>query len=332
MNNVSYYVIQDVLNAAVKFGLNTDLVCERAQFYRPSLMPDKRYPVSTLIRLWQEAANLTGFKNYGLKQGQYFEVGTLNILGFILMNSETLEQALEHYCHYQRIIGDAIQLDIETHSEFCSITIKLCHPDLWSVQKDAVEMFAASLITSCSFLTGRRIKAKKIFFSHMKPKDISEYFEIFQITPTFDSGRDVLQLFASDLACNISLRDPRVLSLGKQSADKMLSSLSNSQFSSQVTQQFGYINNCGQMKIDQVADRMNLSIRVLQLRLAKEKTSFQKLLNEYRINIAYGLLKDTQMPIGDIAYILGYKDTSSFGRAFQKISETSPGQFRGRFA
>ena len=51
-------------------------------------------------------------------------------------------------------------------------------------------------------------------------------------------------------------------------------------------------------------------------------------LREYRISKAADLLRDTDLPVSDIAGKVGYKDLSLFSRIFHQITDLSPAAFR----
>ncbi|PAE29273.1 hypothetical protein CHI07_10390 [Paenibacillus sp. 7884-2] len=51
---------------------------------------------------------------------------------------------------------------------------------------------------------------------------------------------------------------------------------------------------------------------------------------ELRINQAKHLLKTENLPVDEIAWIVGYKDASYFGRVFKKVTGDSPSVFRER--
>jgi len=58
------------------------------------------------------------------------------------------------------------------------------------------------------------------------------------------------------------------------------------------------------------------------------KISFPKLLNEYRINYANYLLRNTEKSITEISYACGYKNIRTFNRAFFEINKKTPTNFR----
>jgi AraC-like DNA-binding protein len=71
-----------------------------------------------------------------------------------------------------------------------------------------------------------------------------------------------------------------------------------------------------------------LSPRSLRRKLDQEGTSFRKLLEEERRQLALQLLKNSAMKLDELAIHLGYTDTASFTRAFRRWMHCSPGEYR----
>jgi AraC-like DNA-binding protein len=62
--------------------------------------------------------------------------------------------------------------------------------------------------------------------------------------------------------------------------------------------------------------------------LAEHGTSFRKLLDEVRADLSKNYLMHSQMSIDQIAYVLGYTETTNFRRAFKGWLGVSPTEFR----
>ncbi len=84
----------------------------------------------------------------------------------------------------------------------------------------------------------------------------------------------------------------------------------------------------GEARAQFVAADLCLSARTLQRQLAAEGTSFQALLDEVRAVMAQDYLSRTDLSAEEIAYLLAYRDPSSFYRAFQGWTGTTPGRLR----
>lgn len=86
----------------------------------------------------------------------------------------------------------------------------------------------------------------------------------------------------------------------------------------------------GSTAIEDMARRLNVSKRSLQRRLSAEGTSFQELLNEARFEMSQRYLRNSGLSVPEISYLLGFRETSSFFRAFHGWTGMTPGDFRAK--
>ncbi|MCE4050345.1 AraC family transcriptional regulator [Bacillus sp. Au-Bac7] len=86
------------------------------------------------------------------------------------------------------------------------------------------------------------------------------------------------------------------------------------------------------LDIQDVASELGMSERTLQRRLTDEKTSFKDLLKEVRHEQARQYLADPDLDIKEVAFLVGYKDHSSFYRAFRCWEGDTPLNWRTEHA
>ena len=87
----------------------------------------------------------------------------------------------------------------------------------------------------------------------------------------------------------------------------------------------------GEANADSACRALRLSRRTLQRRLKAEKTSFQKILNEVRAELAVKYLEDARLKSLEIAMLLGYSSLSSFTTAFKSWYDMPPAAYRQKF-
>lgn len=87
-------------------------------------------------------------------------------------------------------------------------------------------------------------------------------------------------------------------------------------YAARVRSAFMELLPSGACTIEEIAKRLGYSKRSLQRKLQEEDTNFQKQLNHTRELLAKTYLTNTEMPAEEIAFLLGYQETSSFLRAF----------------
>ncbi|GIT86615.1 AraC family transcriptional regulator [Roseobacter sp. OBYS 0001] len=80
--------------------------------------------------------------------------------------------------------------------------------------------------------------------------------------------------------------------------------------------------------IEETADALGLSRRTLARRLARNGTSYSMLRDNLRISAARQMLAETDRPLAEVTYLLGYSDQSAFGAAFKRATGQTPNQYR----
>ena len=80
--------------------------------------------------------------------------------------------------------------------------------------------------------------------------------------------------------------------------------------------------------IEEVARRLHISSRTLQRRLQDAGSSFQRLLDQARHQMARRYLSNSVLELNEAAYLLGYEDANSFVRAFRTWEGMPPGHWR----
>ena len=76
------------------------------------------------------------------------------------------------------------------------------------------------------------------------------------------------------------------------------------------------------------ARALHTSGRSLRRHLADLGTSYQEVLDEVRKRLALQYLGTTQLPLYEIAFLLGFSDPSNFRRAFKTWTGKTPGDYR----
>ena len=84
----------------------------------------------------------------------------------------------------------------------------------------------------------------------------------------------------------------------------------------------------GETDIDGAAALCGIGVQSLQRRLRRAGLSYREVLARARRRRAEVLLRDTAMPIAEIAYALGYEDHANFTHAFKRWTGRAPSAFR----
>jgi YesN/AraC family two-component response regulator len=84
----------------------------------------------------------------------------------------------------------------------------------------------------------------------------------------------------------------------------------------------------GSPTLEQIAARLHMSPRTLHRRLAGENTSFRIVVADLRRELAERHLRENELAIGEIAFLLGFSEVSAFHRAFKRWTGWRPLGYR----
>jgi AraC-like DNA-binding protein len=79
---------------------------------------------------------------------------------------------------------------------------------------------------------------------------------------------------------------------------------------------------------EELTDLLNMSARTLRRRLEKEGTSYQRIKDNARRDVAISMLSRDGLTVSAVAEQVGFSDPSAFHRSFKKWTGQSPGSYR----
>jgi AraC-like DNA-binding protein len=86
----------------------------------------------------------------------------------------------------------------------------------------------------------------------------------------------------------------------------------------------------GSPNISVVARKLSTTSRTLARRLESEKTSFRLIVDDLRQKLALRYVGYSELPLSEVAFLLGFSQLSAFHRAFKRWSQETPLDYRRR--
>ena len=327
----SGYLTRSVLQFIAHQGLDVEGLCSRVGLDPIVLTtPDQRIPASVHDAVWREAVKQTGDENLGLHFGEAFNVGNYGIVGYVLLNCQTLADVFEKYCRYTSLFcqGVPCQLSVSDGIAFfeCHLRSEFIPQNAPSTEsRYDSECTFASTLAAVKALTGKELRPSMVSFCHAPPVDLSEYRRIFQTDLKFSMPFNRLVFNAAYLDWPVLSCNAHLLSFFEQQADAMLGAINGGDRYSQKVAHLIAEHLQGELpKIDAIASALSISTRHLQRELQAEGTSFQKLLDKTRKELALRHLENPTISIHDIAFLLGFSEPSAFNRAFKRWTGKTP--------
>lgn len=260
-----------------------------------------------------------------LSIAQCVNTANLGILGYLLHACDSLGEALVRLLRYGKlIINDMDHVRLEQ----VGANLELQWPDI-AVGDQLIMEFGMAVMRQFSLqLAGRPLQLNYVHLMHDVVGEVEPYDSFFGCEVYFNQPLNLISFPAANLEIPIEKPDKALLEILQQQAEEALKKLpSVDVFLQQAQRQLMGLCQQGEPNLTQLAERLHLSQRTLQRRLAQYDLSFQQLLDDVRQQLCRQYLQQ-QVSLRDIAQLIGYSDQSAFTRAYKRWTGTTPLQQR----
>ncbi len=328
-STISVKAVGKITSAAAIAGVAPEELY-RAVALEPAMLddPDNRIPFSQLVALYEHGARLTGDDDFGLHVGERSNVKMFDIVGYAVANSRTLGDALSRAVRYHTIWTDGADFSLEIDSAVAHLAYR--YVDLnWAECRHDCEMTMSMLIKFAREVTGVDWTPREVCFQHDAPRDNSAHERIFRAPVRFSMPVSKLVFDRALLQLPLIEADPVLSAVLDRHAEELLAKLPRrGGLTDEVRALLRQAINGGDPGLEAVSQQLNLSPRTLQRKLKDEHTSHQDLLDEMRRDLSVRYLREPEMAICEVAYLLGFSEPSAFHRAFRRWTGTTPREYR----
>jgi AraC-like DNA-binding protein len=285
--------------------------------------PGGRLPLATVVALIERARVLTREPAIGFHLGLQMRISWHGFVGFAAMASATIRDALEIAARFAPTRTNALALRLDVVGDTAALVIEERAP-LGAAQDAIIFALVTGIWQIGNHLCGRVLEGA-VELAFAEPAYFAPFARVAPANVRFDQPQHRLVFDAAILDLPIGERDAVAQQLAREQCERELAALGGD-VSAQVRALLPA--DAGFRTIDDVADRLHLSVRTLKRRLAEQGTSFSALLDEVRRDRATLWLRGGELSVDEIGARLGYSDPANFARAFRRWTGSSPAAFR----
>lgn len=293
-----------------------------------TLAADARGQVTTAqyFALWRSVEALSPAPDVGLRLVANIKPGTLPPAFLAAYYARDFRDALTRIARFKALCSPEEMIAEEDGDTF---TIRLAWP-LAGEEAPPVLIDAAfaSFIELGRGGTGRDIRPRRLELSGTG-RDITKHAEYLGCPVVQGVARSALVLDRADLDAAMVSHNPDMLDvLDSHLARHWQEHLSKASVTEQVKWVLKRLLAGQAPDVNAVAQELGLTARTLQRRITDEGGSFRQVLADVRRELVRQYLADPAIHMNEVAYLLGYDDTSSFYRAFRSLEGTTPARWR----
>jgi AraC-like DNA-binding protein len=337
-----------VLDYLERIGLEPDVVADALGFTRQELeqMPeDQRLPGTDYSRMYKDAVRQMQTLKRPLPWGAGIGSEAHELMCHCIIGCKTLGEALDRAQRYDRLLYPLIgyhmrversDTQFEVHYQVRTDTEdNVFAPEDW----DRAEYYetvarASGLLVwfgFCGWLIGRSIdlNAVQIAAPYVSDAYRDSLLQVFQCPLEFDAGEN-------RFVASIDYLDHRLV----HTTESLQEFLNNAVYElialndkpSSTTAAIRSIIRLdftsGIPSFEQMASNLHMSESSLRRRLLKEESSYQKIKDQVRCEIALEHLSRKDTTVTDLAELLGFTEPSSFVRSFRGWTGVTPKAYR----
>lgn len=280
----------------------------------------------------ERALKTTGDPFFGLHAGENLNLAAAGLVGQLTQTSKTVKQALELCCEFANLGCSALPMGLIEEKEHYKVT--LSPNELWQSQspqavQHTAEGVIAFTIKEFHSLTRMQHNPLSIYLPWPKPDNASEYERVYGCLTHFNKNEIAILLKKEHVEDKVITADYALLRILIAHAEEKSSLLNHELgFASLVKQSVLKLVKPEFPTIEQVSAHLNISARTLQRRLKEDGMTYKMLVDDLRKEFAMRYLKNHDLTISEIAYLLSYADNSAFTRSFKRWAGITPKEYR----
>jgi len=288
--------------------------------------PDRSASFSDLDRLLGLCIRKTECDHFGLLLSQYVSLQSFGITGRLARNAMSVGAALQDLAGFFLLHDSGGSINLSIHDGSVMFGYGIHVPGIRHADQ-VYDLAVGGMVNIMRELCGPDWRPAVILLPRKRPPGLRPYRERLLAPLRFDS-----------VLAGITFPEP-VLSRPVVGADSYLHTLLSENASAALARTDPLLHAdvrrairlqllAQQCSRREVARQLGLHERTLGRRLQATGVTFQRILDETRVELAKQLLHDTLIPVARISTALGYRDPTVFTRAFTRWTGQTPSRFR----
>jgi AraC-like DNA-binding protein len=294
----------------------------------PEHLPQHRYPLSTIRKLWEVSKQATGDDTIGLKAGTYATPAHFYAFGYSWMASSTLLEAMQRLVRYHKLVSTA-SFVVALKGAGGSFALSAEFPDKSrSPPRESIDCGMTALLALCDIITEKEIRPSRIELTCPATVHPDAYRQALRAPIKFSAKVGTFYFSRELLMERLRHGAPDIAYATDTIAERYIESLDRHKVASQVRELLIKLLPSGGADQVSVSRRLNRSASTLQRQLQDEGLTYREVLDTTRRRLAEAYLTDGQLSVAQVAYMLGFSDQSNFSRAFRRWTSKTPKQYQ----
>ena len=318
-----------LLDSCARLGLDPAAILAPVGIERETIDdPDGRLPIEQVAALWRRAYQVSGDPDLALHAAESLRFGAYRVIDYLAASAPTVGVAIAQVSAYFPIINSAVRLPVSEGPDEIRLGI-VCPGDPAALSRPYVEYTFAAVFLRVREAVNVHFRLQGVDLAFAEPASSREHQRIFACPVRFGAAENALRIDRAAWNTASTRADPDLFGVLADHA-RMLERIVPKEPSDVLEVRKVIVEELkgGDPSLARVAKRMAMSARTLQRRLRERGIRYAELLDSTRASAAKSYLKDRQVSLAEVAYLLGFAEQSSFNRAFKRWTGKAPTEYR----
>lgn len=274
--------------------------------------------------------------DFAITIAKFFHPGPFHAVGYAMMSSNTLNDALNRIAHYKRIVSNTCELNVQERSDTLFVEMKIqryVQTNQLALSLDSTLVFLGTIVNFSKALVGNELKVKKVILCYEKPvydtQFLDDYFNCEIEFNTLHSGIE----FDLEAANKVLIgANPLITQTHEKLLNEFLYRVDKNDLIQQVRSKIYEALPLGTPRQSDVAKELGMSLRNMQRKLKDKGSNYKEILEDTRKHLAQSYLKQVHLSLGEVSYLIGFSDRSNFNRAFKRWTKLTPRDYRQKLS
>ena len=298
---------------------------------RPEQVSDDaiRLEVPKQVRILERASEELQDGLLGFHLARNFDLREIGLIYYVIASSERLADALLNGKRYCTIMNEGVCLNVKLDERATAIALDYVGVDRQS-DRHQMEFWLVTLVRICRQATDTRLAPRNVRIRHPRDETPAEMRSFFGCDVEFGATSDEIIFPAPVASLPIVGSDNYLNDLLLRYAEQALADRPQVRASlrSAVERVLPQLLPHAKASASNVAQKLAISTRTLSRKLRDEDVAFAEILEGTRAALARRYLAERDLPVSEIAWLLGYGEVSSFTHAFKRWTGMTPREFR----
>lgn len=336
---VAMAYVQTAVATAQARGVTPEALCADLGWPAGTLAPERdSLGVADYLALLGAGDRLAADPAFGLHVGLHARLSTYPFYGLVVCACTTLRGAFEQTRRYEGLAHDLGRSRLDERHGIATYYwdtpwLDACTP---AQARHLCDSVMAGILTFVTWLAHERLPVHEIGLTGPAPDAAvrAAHAQVFGPAVVYGVPAAYGRFDATLLDRPVPNADGSMLKVLQRHADELLAArlreTAEPRIVTDVRREVAAQLADDRARLDDVAAALAMSTRTLQRKLAEAGTNFQAVHDAARQALAEALLRDSRLNLTDVAFMLGYREQSSFNRACRDWFGNTPARTRER--